>query len=541
MYIFKLLLIGSLFLNGTICEKQQVCLQTLHHLPIVVIKDSPEQFKNFGNWKHDAYWINLDHTNLTDVLQKWSKKEFFNARAKFLIFTDDPVNEDLFDVLAKFYIINVVIVGASKEIYTYFPYKYENIAKPDTTPVRLAHCHFSEKLPKFWRNTTVKLLTKCISPYVKCFEKIAGLEMDIIRLLQQMLQFDIDHVIDRKPNFGLSKENGTYSSSFRLLDDRLVDMAIGSFRSIGSSQYKDFDFTTNHMEDKLVWVVPKALPMLHWKRITRTFQKDLWLILLISTIIMAKIFQKISNITNEKLKDFRKSPFFSTFRLLVGGHLKQTPNNVKMRMAFIFWLFFCIIFNITFNSNLVNVFFGNFHMFQIDSFNDIVESTLDIGLTDDVLHILAHERDSRLFSIKKNIQNCAFGDRCLNQTLYHRNLVCCWGERSIKYRMVEFDIKGIHLIEDQLLFFYLMFYFVKGYPMVPQMSRIITRLKSAGFIQYIYSKIDHANNLWRSSWENGLGSRVLSFKQLEGPFYLLFVGCIGGLLVFCAELISNLK
>jgi hypothetical protein len=431
-------------------------------------------------------------------------------------------------------------VTGSDQIYTYLPYQNEDINRPDTTPVYVGKCQdsvdpFFQKLPKFWRNTTVKVLTKCIAPYVECVGEISGPEIQIFNLVQGVLKFKTEYVLDKTMQFGMVKTNGSYSASFRCLQERQVDMSLGAFRSIGHTQFRDFDFSTNHMEDRLVWVVPKALPLAHWIRIVKTFELKFWITLIILTVIVSKIIQKISLVAKEPSKIFYQFPLQVAVRLLVGRYLKQTPTKLQVRIVFIFWVYFCMLFNIIFNSNLINVFFGSFHTFQIDSFHNIMESNLDVGLTDDVKQILGQEPNSSLFAVKKDILTCPFGVQCLNRTLFARDLVCCWGKRSIMNRMATSYNIDVHFIDDHLLFFYIFFYFVKGYPVVPQVSRAIVQLKSVGLVQHVMDKIDHP----KANTVDELTSKVLTFKLLEGPFYLVFLGWLCALLVFGAEVIHH--
>jgi hypothetical protein len=93
----------------------------------------------------------------------------------------------------------------------------------------------------------------------------------------------------------------------------------------------------------------------------------------------------------------------------------------------------------------------------------------------------------------------------------------------------------VHFIDDHLLFFYIFFYFVKGYPVVPQVSRAIVQLKSVGLVQHVMDKIDHP----KANTVDELTSKVLTFKLLEGPFYLVFLGWLCALLVFGAEVIHH--
>jgi hypothetical protein len=83
MYASKLLLFGSLLLNG-----EQKCLETIAQNPVVVLQSSPECFRNFDFRKADSYLVTVDVEDLKSVLQRWSSVEFFNPRARFWFLTN---------------------------------------------------------------------------------------------------------------------------------------------------------------------------------------------------------------------------------------------------------------------------------------------------------------------------------------------------------------------------------------------------------------------------------------------------------------------
>jgi hypothetical protein len=233
----------------------------------------------------------------------------------------------------------VALVTGSDQIYTYLPYQNEDINRPDTTPVYVGKCQdsvdpFFQKLPKFWTNTTVKVLTKCIAPYVECVGEISGPEIQIFKLVQGVLKFKTEYVLDKTMQFGMVKTNGSYSASFRCLQERQVDMSLGAFRSIGHTQFRDFDFSTNHMEDRLVWVVPKALPLAHWIRIVKTFELKFWITLIILTIIVSKIIQKISLVAKEPSKIFYQFPLQVAVRLFSWSVLEANTHQAPSAHCF---------------------------------------------------------------------------------------------------------------------------------------------------------------------------------------------------------------
>lgn len=119
--------------------------------------------------KIDVYILNLKQSEDLGILfVNLTKMRSWNPRAKFIIILEQYNNEllnELFKILSNYYIYNV-IVASNDELFTYFPYKYENLNKPclDYEKI-LTSEYFPNKIPKLWRNTTNKQLLRNVCKY----------------------------------------------------------------------------------------------------------------------------------------------------------------------------------------------------------------------------------------------------------------------------------------------------------------------------------------------------------------------------------------
>lgn len=153
------------------------------------------------------YVIELnDNETISDSLNI----NYLNTRAKFLIFLEKPrLVDDTFRTLSQHFIYDVFIVNDNK-IFTYFPYKYENVNEPEIKPFLITECkrdvgmnyfhNFNwNKLPKLWRNTTANIGWIHIPPYTMCYYdcELVGIEFDLLRILKEKLMFNISESATR--------------------------------------------------------------------------------------------------------------------------------------------------------------------------------------------------------------------------------------------------------------------------------------------------------------------------------------------------------
>lgn len=198
-------------INHTCFEKIANIIRNLTNLGIIndnlqlnspIIRYDRNGFNRQTDKLNGDYIIRLnDNETITDSFNLFH----LNSRSKFIIIANTTQYiDDIFRILSQHFIYNVIILY-DKKIFTYFPYKYENFNVPDIKPYPIIECDRNEsntnifalfsnnKLPKLWRNTTLKIGWVYLPPYTNCYYncKLNGIEFDLLKILSEKLMFKI--------------------------------------------------------------------------------------------------------------------------------------------------------------------------------------------------------------------------------------------------------------------------------------------------------------------------------------------------------------
>lgn len=162
--------------------------------PVIKIKETTEVEKRiFVSTRFSTIIIDARILNLTDFILWDFKRELFNPKVNYVILTE-LISSKIFKLFAKLYIASVLIIDKNFSLFSYNPYIYESADDPDVTPIKIGDCpdipedvmKLTTHVPKYWRNTTLKVCSRVMEPYTT--EKDDGLENKLLRLIQQRLK-----------------------------------------------------------------------------------------------------------------------------------------------------------------------------------------------------------------------------------------------------------------------------------------------------------------------------------------------------------------
>lgn len=155
--------------------------------PVVIVNNLTE-FQN--KVRFDVVIINTSLLSVEEFLSWNRQKENFNPKATY-IFLSENISRKPFQILAKHFLKSAYILDGNLSIYSYYPYRYENVDNPDTTPIKIGECHspyikVPENCNMLWRNTTVKVGYRVVEPYTT--KNRDGLENTFLIQVQQILK-----------------------------------------------------------------------------------------------------------------------------------------------------------------------------------------------------------------------------------------------------------------------------------------------------------------------------------------------------------------
>ncbi|XP_076268698.1 uncharacterized protein LOC143201479 [Rhynchophorus ferrugineus] len=133
--------------------------------------------------KENVFVLRLDTWSEMELFYEQVGRRKFHPRSKYIFFVETIQQIDVksfFKRLAEKYICQVLLVQ-EMEVYTFYPYKYENLKKPDTEPFYLGYCLDLDAnilnvpiYPSLWRNSTNRIYFKITPPYAD--ENFQGIE-----------------------------------------------------------------------------------------------------------------------------------------------------------------------------------------------------------------------------------------------------------------------------------------------------------------------------------------------------------------------------
>lgn len=521
---------------------------------VPVIIQSFQNVKEFQYKLTDSYIINVDDVDeFVKIIQIISVQETFNPRARTVVIIQQ-ITPQLFTILNKMLIRNVVILeNRLFNIYTYFPYEMEDFNRPQTAPKWINRCIngklqndnklFPEKLPKLWRNSTLHVGYLLLEPFVICLNCdtiMPGFEIDVMNVLQSILKFNVNYI--EYTSRGL-KENDEYTDAFQDIHENRIGTCLGTFKA-RELEYVDFDMSFTFSEEELYWVVKKLDPMQYWERIVNIFEPNFWLMLLLcwfAVAICTNFFSKFGN--------SRKIPFIDAFVKTVQMFLYQCatnlPKNTQFRVMAIGWFMLAIIFNTVFNAKLFQVLSGEIDE-QIETMEQIMDEQYVPLLPDWLTELFYFDSDEDRY-ISENYDVCDPVDVCMNITAQNygiATLQTVWfPEYVIPRNYVDNNRKELLYISnydgDAVLTYLISWYYRKGFPLKEQFDDLLLGLRDNGFIFEKYDMYDYFNLLAKGRLESTLDfvQKPLNLNQLQGAFYLLFVGYSVSSISFCLEIV----
>lgn len=156
--------------------------------PVVMVNNLTE-FQN--KVRFDVVIINTSLLSVEEFLSWNRQKEYFNPKATYILFSQN-ISSKPFQILAKHFLKSAYILDGNLSIYSYHPYRYENVDNPDITPIKIGECHthyikvIPENCNMLWRNTTVKVGYRVVEPYTT--GNSDGLENIFLIQVQQILK-----------------------------------------------------------------------------------------------------------------------------------------------------------------------------------------------------------------------------------------------------------------------------------------------------------------------------------------------------------------
>lgn len=506
----------------------------------------------------NAYVIEISSDqDLTSKLKTLSSMQIWNSRARFVLLTKFDNITDIFKICAQFTIFHVILLNMSNplemDIITYFPYhnftaqfagrNMRIIGKCINGKLVTTSDLYQKKLPLNWSNTTLKVYYMKNEPYIiKSPNGLTGIETELVKLIGKKMKLILDFKQFEAIEWGYKLSNGSYTNIFKELRNGNCDLAIGGIPA-KPENLKDFDMTVNHLGDDVVWIVPKAKYIQPWIKIFLVY-----MILLIATftilVIMSFTFYLLKRGT---FCDERQwSSLEISYRILLGIPVVRNFKSNTVRLVFMSWCIFCVIYKINFDASFISILATDYYDKQIKTVQDIIDAKLKFGLFHESLSLYKYSNDTKDKYIYEHTTPCFVNNNCLDKVAYDRDCVTALPRIVIQYRMyLKYETSDgplLHSLKDKIFRNALGMYFRKGHPVFTQFNQHLMYILTSGLDNYWNSNFAHSIRLKGHSYGKKSASaakHILDFQQLSTNFALLLLGLGASILVFVIEVVLH--
>lgn len=503
-------------------------------------------FVYFDIKKADFYVIELDN-NASTTIDTLAKQYSFNPRAKAIFLTND-VNVDLFKQIDYYYLINAVVLNKlTYKVYINFPYVNEDSNNPSENYVELGDCLedldlFPNKIPKQWRNTTVKLNYILVPPFVTCppCDEKRGYEVELYRFLQSVLKFEVQLTTRYKLWGRKNLTTNQYSDAYGAIQNRTDTSGVGGFRTTTYENY-DFDVTPPIKVEHMTWLIPIKYNEDHWKTVADVFEVHTWMLLFCLFLAVALAFYVV--LRDDCPRRTLAHCLFYSYEIVIGNATKGV-NGTLHKIVHIGWRYMVLIVVNIFSTKLLSLLTREINTLKLDSLQDLIDADLKFGLFTDILKLYDASRDPIEKYIVDHNEYCAIDNSCFERIAYKKDMATARGSWLSDYSIVGYmDEEGRPLIyKSNKVFpvtFLMNWYFRRGYPMYEQINQLVQAMIENGVLGHIRSLVDDDVQVKRTNSlkkMNSVRSRPLTLTHLNGFFYLWLAGCGVGTLVFFVEL-----
>jgi hypothetical protein len=557
-------------------------LQAIHEAGYWPVEISPAEFNyDFGkpmdigvNNQHGAYLLftrcrdeatELGISVLAWQMEKLSLLSTWNPRARFLVILrcDRAGNNTLkisyvkkiFLELQRVMVYNVlVLVEISPQhlqCFTWFPYnktakncgEIRDIILLDTWVSyegRGIFLHgkflYPVKFPTNIGGCPLRVNTVICPPYAFPFGgkshsmQVSGLEPRIIEYMAQKIKAIVDF------------HQTPYSEYVYDLLGNDSDIVIGNM-NYDKDYSVQLEFTDTHFTDIHTWYVPRALQHPQWIAVARVFVLSAWLLLFFAVILSALLMRYLSE--NLPLTVPQDGTYRSTMSCLsiscsvmLGVSVPMLPLSNPLRVLFFFWVVFCMIINSIFQSHVISLLVEPGFQHQIDSFEELTESGLNVCISERLQWYLYYtdidKRRIMSYNDTNSLMQMIFDDK--NSAIFLSRSQMSFSFRSIQNKY--------HVLSENSLQFHSVMLVKKGWPFLKQTNTVIRRLVEGGIPNKIMSNIISSKSYGNRRvgvWNRVTKYSSLSAEQLQAAFLLLGAGLGLSLVVFVAERVSQMS
>lgn len=529
----------------------------------------------------EYYVIIIDsYKDFSFLASKIIRSRSWNPYSKFIILLfnfvhDDKVNVDyvekVLSCLFKFNAINVIIaVPQAKNfqnavIYSWRPYdppKYcgyfnetardravtQNICERGV--LKYKNKLFDHKIPHDMKGCKLKILAMPKQPFISVNKYDANIEKFMVSAVLKTLNMKPTYHFVDGPR-GEREDVGVWNGGLKELSSKAGYILIGGIFP-DFDVHEDFEASITYLGDAYTWVVPRAHKSAAWVGLVIIFKRFVWYSLIVGFFLCGTAWTIIGKLSRDSSYNSSFGHcFLNTWTVILGFVSYLHPVQESLRIFFVFLNIYCILFLTAYQTKLFDVLTNPSYEYQIQTFEEVIESGLKFGGTEE-LHGLLQDSDdpfdNRLGEQWVLVNNIT---KAMIDVAVHRNfslLISRFELAHISATTPELsDFTGSYKyygFKDNFFVVPIEIIALRGFPFMKEFSRIITLFKQSGINEGLRIHFNTFNErrrarLLRAILKEKSDVCPLSVQHLQGGFLALIFGYVGGTLALFVETILN--
>lgn len=523
------------------------------HLKHSVIINVKENLNGFPKklWKFQFYLIIINEIeDLKIFLQNFHRTPAWNPHGRFLVVTlSDLSNEEIFKLAWKYLVANLSVMDDNLDFHTYFPYG-NNECGSSKVRKKISSCQhfngfktiFPSKALLNYRGCPMRMIVLIIPPYTIDVnsKKNPGFEIIILREIASYYNFSISYIPHKHRSWGHKLPNGTLTMMYGMMVSDEAEIMIG-LMSTNTTFNNDIDTVDGHLDEKVTFYVPAALPLEPWRNFTMVFSNLIWSLILVSIVLVSSVCWlggKTGN-RDDEYKTF-VDWIFRTLCILLAS-FNAHPKSNFLRLLFLLWSIYCLLVYSTYQGSLISFLTTPAYEHQLETVEELVGSGLSYGGTE-IINPAFYEPNNPIFmKIYNNYVLCPVTEDCINRTAYKRDFAVVRNYRQIvyltpKYYTLPNGRKMLYGFKKIIARYVLRISFVKGYPLFKGIEMMMLRMRDSGLL---YKWDEDQQGARREGVVSNDVVVVLTVEHLKVAFVVLVVGNGSAFIIFIAELIST--
>lgn len=364
-------------------------------------------------------------------------------------------------------------------------------------------------------------------------DNFGGMEGTLLRELSEYLNFK--PVIDEShPTHGKVLSNGTVTGTLNQIIHRKVDFSANDW-FLQDYHTNQIELTVPYSSDRICPVVPKAFKVPQWKTFFLIFDLTSWVLFLFMWLCCIYVWLVFNPVRNTS------SAIFEICGILFGYPLRLVP----LPNQYLF-LGSCMILNLIIMGIIQGSVFTDFttkiYHKDINTLEELDNSNLKIASS---ISLLDDDNSEVIRRLKtKQIENY---DDSLRDVACKRTIAVLGRKQDMEYLLnsrfiAEDGSPLLHISNECLQSFLLVSLFPKGSPFLVSFNHVITKLFEAGLVKKWYDDVMVVGTLihqMKNFAKRTPSNNILSLKDVQLGFYLLFVGYVGSFIAFLTEIVRR--